>query len=168
MAIQLPKKVTDAVGFIDGVGMAGRFGEATLPDLEFVTERARGGGLGGGVPISMHKIEDMEMTLSSDGVTNDMTRTLGKPGTPFTLRANATDGAANIPVEIFTRGLFTKFGMGSLGGDNATGSPEYVSQLTYYRCVVAGEELCEVDIEARICRIHGEDLWADVNANLGV
>lgn len=164
--VKLPKIIRDFTSFQDGVGLAGRCEEATIPDIDFVTEEHTAGGMGGTVDLWMGLMAKMESEITLTGMSSDFTRQLGKPDGTMTHRGDLSDGKVSEAAIFEMRGLFKKGTFGSMKRKDK-GQTKVMASLTYFKATIGGREVVEIDVINKVCRIDGEDRFAESRANLG-
>ena len=157
----LPRTLKNFNLFIEGEGYAGRVEELNLPKLGRKMEEYRGGGLNGDIEIDlgMEKLE-MEFTLReySREVLNQwgVCDTAGV-GLRFLGAAVRDDGAcATDSIEVVIRGRWREL-------DFDSAKPGEMSTLkvavaaTYYKYLVNGEAVIEIDHLNMIEKVNGKD-----------
>lgn len=163
---QLPKIVRDFTGFIDGTDYAGAINEGKIPDIEFVTEEVANGGMGGTIDIWMGLMAKLETELTIEGLSAEMLSQLGKPDVGLTLRGDLTDGAETQAAIFQMRGLLKKAEIGNLKRKDK-GTTKVMGTLSYFKATIGGQEVAEIDVLNKVCRINGVDLFAESRAALG-
>lgn len=168
----LPKKVKNFNVFLEGEGYAGRATEIALPKLARKMEDYQAGGMLGPIDIDMgqEKLEG-ELTLaefsrkvleqygvsSADGVQMRFRGAAVNDGT-----TSETDA-----VEIVMRGRFKEMDMGSVkNGENTEMKLSY--SLTYYKYVLNGEDIIEIDMANMILMVGGVDRLEEQRTALGM
>jgi uncharacterized protein len=156
--------------FVDGRGMAGNIEEITLPKLTTKTEEFRNGGMDAPVEIEMG-MEKLEMDATLTRFDKEILKMYGlAPGNmkPLTIRGSLSSEDGNeIPVIINTRGMIKEVDAGSWkAGDKAT--LKISIALRYYKLIVNGEVIHEIDVPNMIRIIGGVDQLATQRANLGL
>jgi len=163
---QLPKIIKDFTGWIDGVGLAGRLEEGTLPKVALVTEEIVLAGMGGTVDGSMGLLEKMESALTMVGLSSDFTKMLGSEDGALTLRGAISDGSETQSAIFQMRGLFKEVEFGSMKRKDK-GSTKIMATLSYFRATVENVEVLECDVMNKVFRVHGVDRFAELRAALG-
>lgn len=146
--------------FIDGRGFQGEVAEITLPKITKKTEDYRGGGMLGTVAIEQgfdkieleHKYNGLNTNLFTnlldDNINSLLCRFLG------TYQADDTNEVKT--VEIIVRGRHTEIDMGSVkAGDLSTKTIK--TSCTYYKLLIDGAEIIEVDLISGIYKVKGID-----------
>lgn len=163
---QLPKIIKDFTGFIDGVGLAGRLEEGTLPKVALVTEEIALAGMGGTVDASMGLLEKMESDLTMVGLSSDFTKMIGSEDGGLTLRGAISDGTETQAAVFQMRGLFKEVEFGSMKRKDK-GSTKIMVSLSYFKANIGGTDVLEVDVINKIFKVHGVDRFAEQRAALG-
>lgn len=157
----LPKKLKNFNLFLDGESYAGRATEIGLPKLARKMEDFIAGGMAGPIEIDMgqeklegeitlaefsRKVLDTYGVTSADGVTMRFRGAAVNDGT-----TSATDA-----IEIVMRGRFKDIDMGTVkNADNSEMKLSYA--LTYYKYVLNGEDIIEIDMLGMILMVNGVD-----------
>jgi len=167
------KQLTHCNLYAEGGSYQGGLVSITLPEVKHKSIEHKAGDLIG-TPKLPGSMEAMQSTIKMNGfyedfhaLTADSNRMVG-----LMVRANqkSRDGYGNItdePVTLFLRGWFSSRKVGELKSSEGT-NPEYVMEVFYYRLVVNGIDVEEMDIENGIHRVAGVDILADFRANLGI
>lgn len=167
----LPKKLRNFNLFGDGASWQGQIAEVALPKLARVVEDYRGGGMDGAVELDMgqEKIE-FEWTAAGliveifDGygasrIDNNMLRFAGAY---FSESAGDTKA-----VEIVVRGRHREIDMGTAKpGEN--NEIKVVTSCSYYKLIVDGEEILEIDLPGYVFKVRGEDRLAAQRQAIGL
>lgn len=156
----------------DGGSFLGVAEEVTLPTIERKVEDYRGAGMPGDVEIDQGW-NKMMLGIKLREYTPHMLRQLGKidiegTGLRFVGAYRAdTPGAKAQGVEVVARGRLKKLDFGSAKeGDTTELETEF--PLTYFKYVLDGETLIELDFVNGIEVIAGTDLAADIRTILGL
>ena len=157
----LPKTLKNFNLFIEGEGYAGRVEELTLPKLSRKMEEYRGGGLNGDIEIDlgMEKLE-MEFTLReySREVLNQwgVCDTAGV-GLRFLGAAVRDDSTCETDsIEVVIRGRWRELDFDtSKSGEMST--LKVMVAATYYKYLVNGDEVIEIDHINMIEKVNGQD-----------
>ncbi|SEM52921.1 phage major tail tube protein [Halomonas caseinilytica] len=168
----LPKILKDFNLFGDGNNWQGQINTISLPDMARRMTEYEGGGMDGPVEVDMgHQL--MEMTWTPGGLLVDgLFDTFGSPIHDaallrFTGSYESDETGEVLPVEIVVRGRHKSIGMGEAQkGENTTG--EISTTLSYYKLVIGGEEIIEVDKPGYVFRVRGVDRMAERRQALGV
>lgn len=167
----LPKKLRDFNLFGDGNNWQGQIAELTLPSLSRVVEDYRGGGMDGAVELDMGQ-EKIELEWTAGGLINEIFDAYGASTLDATMLRFAgayfseTD-AATTAVEIIVRGRHRQIDMGTAkSGEN--NEIQITTSCSYYKLVIDGEEVLEIDIPGYVFKVRGEDRLADRRAAIGL
>ncbi len=163
---KLPHVIRDFTSFLDGGDLAGIIDEATLPDIELVTEEHTAGGMGGTVDIWMGLLAKLQTELTMTGLSNSFTDQLGNPNTALTNRGEISDGVTTSAAIFTMRGLFTKVEFGSMKRKDK-GSTKISATLDYYKVTIADKVIIEIDVLNKVFIRNGVDLFADSRKALG-
>lgn len=167
----LPKKLRNFNLFGDGASWQGQIAEVALPKLARVVEDYRGGGMDGAVELDVgqEKIE-FEWTAAGliveifDGygasrLDNNMLRFAGA-------YFSESDGDTTA-VEIVVRGRHREIDMGTAkNGEN--NEIKVITSCSYYKLIIDGEEVLEIDLPGYVFKVRGEDRLADRRAAIGL
>lgn len=167
MSFELPKVIRDFVTYQDGVSMAGRCIEATIPDTEFVAEEHLAGGMAAPLDMWLGHVAKMESELTLAGLSSDFTKQLGRPNGMMTHRGAISNGGETLAAVFVMRGFFKKSSIGSLK-NKEKGETKIMGSLHYFKATIGGVEITEIDVFNKVCKIHGEDLLAADRAALGI
>lgn len=170
---QLPERLINFMAYADGGRLAGVV-DATLPEVNFMTETITGAGVGGNMTTPVLGMVD-DMTASLNWRTIERAAlSLVTPGIhALELRGaqQATDVASGqiktIPVKVSMRVAPTGFTAGTLAVGATTGSASNFS-VYQIKMWVDGVAVLEIDKANFICEIDGVDYLASVRANLGI
>lgn len=154
---------------IEYLGMA----EATLPDIEYLTEEISGAGIGGNVEeIIIGHLAAMTTTLNFRTVCASAVRLLEPRVHKIDLRVaqqqmnNRTSETEVTSVKHIMKVKPKKTALGKVAAaSTADVSGEYAT--SYYAMYMAGKKVTEVDPLNFICMINGKDYLADVRKALG-
>lgn len=168
----LPKKLKNFNVFLDGVGYAGRATEMTLPKLARKMEEYRGGGMNGPIDIDMGQ-EKMEPEITLAEFSKDLllqyaiTSADGVQMRFLGAAVNDSAGSETDAIEVVMRGRFKEIDMGTAkAGED---SPMKLSStLTYYKYVLNGETLIEIDLLNMVEIVGGEDRLEQQRNALGI
>ena len=167
----LPAKLKNFATFIDGISYVGEVEEITLPKLKRKTEDWRGGGMPGAVKADMG-IDALEMELTAGGFLRDVFTQWGAIKHDAVLirfagALQADDQEAPQAMEVTVRGRHEEIDPGNAKAGDKTAF-KVKSMLSYYKLVLDGETLIEIDLVNMIEVIGGKDRMAQVRAILGV
>lgn len=156
--------------FIDGDSYLGETESVDLPKISRQMEKYRSGGMAGNVNIDLGQ-EDMESAINFGGVVR---RALSKYGAATVdgvqLRwvGSFKSGSTAVPqaVECTMRGRFQEFEMGSQKAGSKT-EKKSKFPVSYYKLVIDGETVFEIDMIAGVCVVDGVDIDAVHRAIIG-
>ncbi len=159
--IQLPYTLKAFNLYVDGRGFAGRVEEVTPPKMSVKGDDHLSGGMIAPLEMDMG-LEKLEISgtmtehnwfiLKAFGIFN-------AKNTLFTLKGGLGDDSspsAVIPVEMICRGSIKEIDQGTFK-QNEKSQQKWTAALRYYRQLVNGEEVHEVDIMNMIRKIDGVD-----------
>ncbi|GHE20119.1 phage major tail tube protein [Halomonas urumqiensis] len=167
----LPHKLKDFNLFGDGNNWQGQIPSLTLPELARAVEEYRGGGMDGSVELDMGQ-EVIEFAWQAAGIIAEIFTEYGTPLHDANLLRFAgsyesDETGGTIPVEVTVRGRHKTIGMGEVtAGDN--NSIEVTTTCSYYKLVVDGETLIEIDVPGNVFIVRGVDRRAERRRNLGL
>ncbi|MEH8047271.1 phage major tail tube protein [Gallibacterium anatis] len=167
----LPRKLKFMNLFQDGVGYKGEVTEVNLPKLAIKTEDYRAGGMLGDVAIDLG-IEKLEMEVKFGGLMSEMKEFFGSPNIDgVALRYAGSyqrdDSGEVEAVEVVTRGRYTEIDGGSSKSGDDT-EETYKAALTYYKLIVNGKDLIEIDLINDIYVVNGKDRLAEHRKAIGL
>lgn len=153
----------------NGTQLVGIAEEFTLPEITNLTDSLEGAGTGGTMDIPViGLIEDMEMEISFSSLCEDIFSVMDPTETAdITLNGglqgqDAGTGAIKfMPVSISMRGLIKKFTPGTLKAGAKMGSSVTLG-LTYYKIVLDGKTMLEIDRFNGVYTVNGNDVLKDV------
>ena len=167
----MPRKLKNLNLFNNGVTYIGQVGEVTPPKLARKLESWRGGGMDGGIKADLGQ-EDLEMEVSCGGFMRDafgqyaiaqhngvMLRYAGGYQRDDTGEVDA--------VEIVVRGRHEEIDMGK-GKPGDDTEFKFKTACSYYKLVVNGETLVEIDLVNMVENVAGTDNLAATRAALGI
>lgn len=165
----LPAKLKDFILFNDAQSYVGEVSELTLPKLTRKMEGWRGGGMQGEVKVDMGQDPlDLEFTIGGLGL--QVLRQFGSTdiagiGLRFMGAYQREDGTPPYAVEVIVRGRHEEIDMGTqkAGGDTET---KVKTTCSYYKLVVDGETLVEIDMLGLVYVVSGVDRFAAIRAAL--
>lgn len=162
-----PKTIIAWNVFVDGYGLAGLASEFTPPSIVLASEDFTAAGMGG-VDAATFQAEKMEAELTMLEHTPQVMGALGRGDTPITLRAAAQDGAGTTQSLVHTmRGKFLESTSDAYKNKALINHKSKVI-LTYYKLVIDGKTVHEIDIYSLLCVINGIDKMALIRGILGV
>ncbi len=146
----LPRILKNFGFFIDGLTYAGRCEEITLPKLTHKMEDYQGGSMFGPVEIDMG-IEKLEMEVSLKEYSPEVIKKIGITDVAgiamrFVGAAVSDDSeGATDAIEIIVRGRYRELDLGSAKAAEASILKASLA-LTYFKYILNGETLVEIDI----------------------
>lgn len=152
-----------------GKELIGVAGELNLPEVSNLTDTMEGAGTGGNMDVPViGLIEDMEMEISFMSLCNDIFSIMDPTeATDLTLNGaiqgtDAGTGAVGyVPVSISIRGVMKKFAPGSMKS-GAKMSSSVTLGLSYYKIVMEGKTMLEIDRLNGVFVINGKDILEKV------
>ena len=169
----LPRKLKNMNLFNDGNSYAGVVKSVTLPTLARKMESYRGGGMNGPVKVDHGLTDDgiqLEWTLG--GVDVIHLRQFGIANASgvqlrFAGAYQRDDTGEVTPVEVVVRGRHEEidFGDSEPGGDT---EHQITSTCTYYKLLVNGETVVEIDLLNFIEIVGGVDRLAEQRSAIGI
>ncbi|MGE9266447.1 phage major tail tube protein [Escherichia coli] len=167
MASALPRQLKNFNLYLDGGSYAGRADTITLPELNFVRESHRAGGMDGPRSIEM----GMELLTASMVISDAdprMIALMGRDDIPIVARGSVQEqGKAPEPVIVNMRGLFAGLSFGQWQpGTKSTQT--LTAELGYFRYRQKDQEYCEIDILNMIRKFDGIDQLAAHRDNIGI
>jgi len=163
----IPRILKNFQGFIDGVGYAGLVDEVELPEVAIKTEEHRAGGMDGNYEVDM----GMETMSAKITMAEPRPELLGALMTNKRVQLRGsfvrdTDGS-RVSVVVAMGARQKKLTLGSWkAGDKNQNEQEYT--LDYFRLVVGGVEILEIDIVNMVRRVRGVDQLAGIRADIGM
>lgn len=167
----LPRKLKNFATFIDGENYMGDMPEVTLPTLTRKVEEYRAGGMNGPIDLDMGQ-DKMEAELKAAGYMKGLMKQWGAGKVDAVLlrfagALQADDSEGVQAVEVVMRGRLTERDPGSAkAGDMVEQTYKY--SLSYYKEVLDGETILEIDFVNLVENVHGEDRMAGVRTALGI
>lgn len=167
----LPRKLKHFALFHDGVSHVGEVPEVTLPKLARKTDDYRSGGMN--MPIkSDHGMEAMEMDWTAAGFMRELFITWGAARHDAVLLrfvgALQRDDADTVDsIEVIVRGRHVELDPGTAKPAEQTAF-KVKSAISYYKLLMNGETLIEIDAVNLVENVGGVDRLAEVRAILGV
>ena len=167
----LPRTLRKFNTFIDGVGFTAECLELKLPALKMKAEDYTGGGMLG--PVALLKgVEKLELEHTYNGPIPAIIATFGAEKHDATQvrwmgsYSNEYDASAQA-VEIVARGRNNELDFGdSKAMEN--GSFKVKTDLSYYKLIVDGKELIEIDIVNDVFKVMGVDRLEQHRRNVGL
>lgn len=167
----LPRKLKQMNLFGDGVSYHGQATEVTVPKLAIKAESYRAGGMLGEVDIDLG-LEKLEIEHKYGGIMPEILKQFGSPKIDGLLLRFAgsyqRDDTGDVEaVEVVVRGRHAEIDPGNAKmGDDTEHTVK--SSLTYYKLIVAGETLVEIDMINLVYIVDGTDLMEKHRAAIGL
>lgn len=157
--------------FNNGLSFQGVAEEVELPKLTMKGEDFRTGGMLGEVTANMG-LEKLEMTHKYAGIVPELfkgfaTETLDSELIRFAGSYQRDDTGEISAVEIMMRGRHTEVEGGNAKAGEK-GETSIKTALTYYKLVVDGKELIEIDLINTVFKVEGKDRYAQHRAAVGL
>ncbi|BDV42440.1 phage major tail tube protein [Geotalea uraniireducens] len=166
------KQITNANVYMDGASFLGKVEEAKLPDVVATLAEHKALGMIGKVELP-NGIDKMEMTMKWNSLYGDVLKKAANPFTAVQLQCRCSQETytgqgrtEEVPVTVFLTGTFKKFPLGGFK-QHENVEAETTLAITYFRLVVNGEDIVEVDVLANIYKVGGVDLLAQFRSNIG-
>ena len=157
--------------FNDGISWVGEVEELALPKLTRKMEEFRAGGMLAPVKTDFG-MEALECEVTAGGWMKDCLKQFGNAGLSgvplrFAGAVQNDDTGEWSKVEIFMRGRWEEIDPGTAKAGEKTEFKAKMA-LNYYRLVMDGEDVIEIDAINMIEKIGGADLMAQVRQILGI
>ncbi|MEH6522303.1 phage major tail tube protein [Sulfitobacter sp.] len=165
--MQYPRKIRNFSAFIDGVGYSGKVTEGSLPELKIKTEAHRGGGMDGSVAQDMG-MEALQAAITLAEWPPELIKMFGtRQRMTFRPTAMGEDDFSADAYVSTMGGRFTVANFSDLkpGGDTPL---KLTLEVDYFRMVLDGDVLFEIDVEAGKRIIGGVDQLAEIRAAMGI
>lgn len=167
----LPRKLKNFNLFVDGESFMGVASEVELPKLTRKMEEFRGGGMNGPVDTDMG-MEKLEIGWTCGGMVRQVFNQFGLARADGVLLRFAgayqrDDTGEVMAVEVVVRGRHNEIdpGTGKAGDDTTL---KVTSTLSYYKLVMDGEVVIEIDLLNMIESVGGEDRLAQQRTAIGL
>lgn len=167
----LPKILKSFNLFGDGNNWMGQIPSLTLPELSRKMEEYRGGGMMGPVEIDMgSELISFEWTVA--GYIREIFTDFGGPIHDARLLrmtgSYETDETGEVvAVEVVMRGRHKTISMDEISeGEHSKIS--VTTTCSYYKLVINGEEILEIDQPGMVYRVFGKDMYAERRKALGL
>lgn len=169
----LPKKLKHMNIFNDGNSHQGEAKTVTLPNLTRKLESFRAAGMDGPAKADLGMGDDgIQLSYTLGGWSLLTLRQYGAVRADgvmlrFMGSVQRDDTAEVSAVEVVVRGRHEELNFGdSTPGEDT--EHEITTTCTYYRLVVDGEDIIEIDILNFVCIVDGVDLLAEHRRNIGL
>ena len=167
----LPKTLKNFAMFGDGQSWIGEIPSVTLPTITKKMEEYRAGGMHGPVEIELGH-EKLEMSIKAGGLKEQIVAMLGAQTVGANIfrfaGAYQSDDTGQVSaVEVIARGRVSEWNP----NDAEAGSKndhEFKVSLSYYKVVVDGADLLEIDVPGMIFKVSGTDMYSDIRAAIGL
>jgi P2 family phage contractile tail tube protein len=167
----LPKKLKNFNVFDSGASYMGQVSEVQLPKLSRKMEAWRGAGMSGEVETDQG-MEVMTMEHTYGGIMRSILEQWGvlkHDGVQlrFSGAYRAEDSDKYDTVEVTVRGRHKEIDMGTakMAGETAF---KVNTTLSYYKLVINGEDVLEIDVLAGVEKVKGVDRLADERKAIGL
>jgi len=165
----IPKIIKNFNLLVDGQGFAGLCDEVTLPDLAINAIEHRAGGMDAPVSLDMG-MELMELSFMLAEHSPVVFRQFGlinQNAVQCTFRAAQANDTEVVPYVIHTRGMYVNNNLGTI--QNTDKAPlEATMHLRYFRMILDGEDLIEIDVDNMIRVVNGVDQLEAQRAALNI
>ena len=158
--------------FIDGRGYAGVVEELTLPKINLKLEEHRVGGMDSPIQLTqgIDKLE-ADFTLAEYDplvVQQFGLVTAGEAQIPLKFKGGLdNEGGAVTPVEVTLTGSWNDLDFGNWkAGEKAP--LKIMVAVRYYKLIIGGQDLIEIDVLNMVRTINGVDQLADMRAAIGL
>lgn len=163
--MRLPAMLKDLNVFAANQSFAGQVATYTRPKLALKTETWAGGGMLGEVKLSFG-LEELEAESKFGGDQPALNREFGTPRIDGSLLRyvgayQAEDDGAVTRVEITERGRYVEIDRGDDEKASKTEST-YKHALVYYKEVVNGRTMFEIDMLGGVFIVDGVDRWKEI------
>ena len=147
--------------------------EVTLPDLEYITDTIKGGGLAGELEVpTLGQLKAMKSSITWRLVEKSLSKFARQDYHQVEFRGaqqteNTETGALEVStVSVQMGGWVTKTGFGKFTNTETTGSTTEMS-LNALKVEVDVQVLHNIDVMNGVCIIDGVDYWAAIRKALG-
>ncbi|HDR1111091.1 TPA: phage major tail tube protein [Pasteurella multocida] len=166
----LPRKLKLMNLIIDGNKYLGEVTEVTQPKLAMKIEEFRAGGMIGAVDVNLG-IEKLEAEFKAGGYMVELIKKFGGSINGIPLRFLGSyqrdDTEEVTSVELVMQGRFTEIDSGnSKVGDDT--EQTFKVPLTYYKIIVDGKDVIEIDMLNSVFVVDGVDKLAEHRAAIGI
>lgn len=165
-------KITNCNVFVNGANHCGKAEEAKLPDVGLIMTEHKGLGMIGRIELP-GGLDKMGCTIKWTSMYPDVMRAEANPYAANSLQFRGSletwgpgGRAQEVPVVAIVTGTFKKFPGGSFKQADPV-ERESELAVSYYKLMVDGKDIVEVDFFANIHKVNGVDVAAKFNQNLG-
>ena len=167
----LPRKLKYFNLFNDGGSYLHTIDEMVLPKLARKMEEWRAGGMDTPIKIDMGG-EALQCEWTCAGFMDDAIAQFGAQkhdavALRFAGSYQAEDSTTPVAVEVVMRGRHSLIDMGNAKTGEETAF-KVTSELSYYKLIVSGKELVEIDAINMIHKVNGEDVLAEHRSAIGI
>lgn len=169
--MSLPRKLKNFNLFVNGESYVGQVPDVELPKLKRKTEDYQGGGMNGPVKSALG-MEGLELKWTAAGYIKSLLTQWGSQTVSgvllrFAGALQSDDSTEVTSLEVIVRGRHDEIDPGKA---EAAGKTEIKvsTALSYYKLVLNGQPVIEIDFVNMIEVVDGVDLMADVRTALGL
>lgn len=169
----LPRKLKYMNLFNEGHSYMGVASSVTLPKLTRKLEAWRAAGMDGIAKVDMGMGDDgLQLEWKLGGIDDTVIKQFGAAsasgiGLRFAGSYQQDDTSETIAVEVVVRGRHEEVDMGEAKEGEDT-EHSIITACTYYKLVVAGEELIEIDTIGMLFKVDGKDMLEEHRKNIGL
>lgn len=166
----MPAKLKNFATFVDGINFMGEIPEVTLPTLTRQMEDYRSGGMG--LPVKQDfGMEALSAELKAAGYMAELLSGFGAAEYDATMlrfagALQSDDTGAVQALEVVMRGRISEVDMGSAKAGEGT-EITYKYELAYYKLVLDGAVLIEIDAANMVETVNGVDRTSAIRAAIG-
>lgn len=169
---RIPEVITDFNIYDDGQKLIGISGSVTLPKLEALTETISGAGLAGeyNTTVPGH-FGSITMDIPFEVLTTSVAKLYAKKSVSLTLRGSvqerdiSTGTVAHNKMRVVVTGIPTALDPGT-AEKGKKNSASVTVEVLRYELYLADEEILVLDKPNYVYRLFGEDMLADIRANI--
>lgn len=166
-------RLTNANIYLDGGSLLGRVETFNCPTVTFKQAEHRALGLNGTIEY-YSGIDKMEGTIKWTSYYPEVLKKMANPFSAIQIQARGSleeyqggSRVGQIPATVFLTIMPKNFPLGNfVQHDNVELETSY--GCVYVRLEIDGEPITEVDVEANIFKVDGQDLLAQYRQNLGI
>lgn len=165
--------MTNANVYVDGNNYAGQASEVELPNVPFKTVDHTGLGMIGTTEL-FSGIDKMEMNIKWNSFYPDALKAIANPTKNIKMQIRSSlevweDGGRTQeqPVVVFVTANSKQFPGGTFKGQEKF-EPAGTFVVTYYKLVINGVDIVEIDVLNNIFKVAGVDIMRNYRANLGL
>lgn len=169
--MSLPRKLKNFNLFVDGESYVGQITEVELPKLKRKTEDYLGGGMNGPVKAYV-ALDGLELKWTAAGyikslLTQWASHTVGGVLLRFAGALQTDDTGEVTSLEVTVRGRHDEIDPGKAEAGGKT-EIKVSTALSYYKLILNGQTLIEIDFVNMIEIVDGTDLMADIRTAIGL